>query len=249
MKTNLYALLLVMALPAVCSAQKYKRPSEYEVQQAAKKSHEEFTKRFVSRDPYRVIGGVTNHVLAEGWYQIWGEVQQTHENGVRIKGGLARPDDRNVFNGEFFVKRLPAQFADGTYIQLGSGTAFVAKQVDHYDYTTVMGSSRRLVCLDYGVACASPAAIKPTEKQIAEAKEKADKKRAEMNQAALAHHQSLAEAGDPYGWLAMGKRYLSGDGVKKDDAEGRRLLELASKAGLDEASHLLKKLSSESAQR
>lgn len=85
--------------------------------------------------------------------------------------------------------------------------------------------------------------------EIVAAKKKADAKKADMAAALLKYHQSLADKGDPYGWLQMGKRYLTGDGVEKDEVEAHRLLSLASRAGQIEATKLLGKMGDQTASR
>jgi hypothetical protein len=86
--------------------------------------------------------------------------------------------------------------------------------------------------------------IRRAEVQADAIKAASEKKKADMAAATLKFHQELADKGDPYGWLAMGKRYLAGDGVEKDEVEAVRLLKMASKGGQEEATQLLEKLTS-----
>lgn len=189
--------------------------------------------QFVSVDPYRAIDGVTNSVLADKWYRISGRVLESHPDGVRIQGTLSRPfEGSEEFVGEFFAKGLPASFADDAQI---SNTIFVAKQVDHYTYTTVGGTTRKLVCVDYGKPCGAPPQV------IELAKRKAEEKKIATTAALLKHYESLAAKGEPYGLYQMGLRYTVGDGVAKDEKRGREYLERASKLGSAEAAATLKR--------
>lgn len=80
----------------------------------------------------------------------------------------------------------------------------------------------------------------PTAKQIAAAKAAEAKRKDEAAAKTLKWNQEQADAGDEYGELRMGERYLTGDGVEKDAARAREYLQKASAQGNKEATELLK---------
>lgn len=75
------------------------------------------------------------------------------------------------------------------------------------------------------------------------AKAEAAKAKADLEKKTLVWHQQLAEKGDAFGLFRMGERYLKGDGVPKDEAKGRGLLERAAAKGESDAKAILDTLS------
>jgi hypothetical protein len=80
-----------------------------------------------------------------------------------------------------------------------------------------------------------------TPAEIAAAKERAEKKRQESQAAALKWNRELAEKGDAYGQLRMGERYLTGDGVEKDETKAREYFTKAAAQGNKDAAAALEK--------
>jgi hypothetical protein len=68
-------------------------------------------------------------------------------------------------------------------------------------------------------------------------------------EAALKKHQELAAAGDDYGLLRMGERYLAGDGVERSEKLAREYFEKAAAKGNADAAAALAKLGASQASR
>ena len=200
-------------------------------------------KGFVPKDPWRVLGGVTNYAKP-GFLQFEGEVLGVHPNGVRLRGKLSKPgvwpDTGTV---EFFVRGFPYQVVDGQYLEHTS--RYTARRGAVEEYTTVLGASRSLMGLDYGTVvwlsvtkeqqAAADAAAQAARDAAAEKKRKA-------GEAALKYHQDLAAKGDEYGLLRMGERYATGDGVPQDKAQAKALLTQAAAIGNKDAQAALSRL-------
>jgi hypothetical protein len=172
----------------------------------------------------------------------------------RVLESLKAPDSakfRDAFDRPFGYH----QWKVGGTVTAQNSFGAMLKQ-DWFAVVTFDGVNWRLPYLRLGsdeigsmphISVAPPRAL--TDSEVAAARQKADAKKTDMAASLLKYHQSLADKGDPYGWLQMGKRYLTGDGVAKDEVEARRLLSLASRAGQTEATKLLEKTDAETAAR
>lgn len=76
----------------------------------------------------------------------------------------------------------------------------------------------------------------------AEAKEK-KQERQRIAGAALKYNQELADKGDAYGQLRMGERFLTGDGVEKNETKAREYLKRSADQGNETAKAVLEKMS------
>ena len=72
--------------------------------------------------------------------------------------------------------------------------------------------------------------------------EEREARRAAAAAAVLAFHQEQARKGSPSAQLALGRRYLTGDGVERNPAVARAWLTAAAQNGLTEAADLLSRM-------
>lgn len=243
-QTRLEQMGFVSREPAPRTPAQQAKDAESEQKLIAKEKSE-----WLSKDPYRVIGGVTNSVLVDGWMRFSGRVLETHDEGIRVEGVMWRWTNQmqKDFKGEFFVRNFPASVSDDA--KLSWRSVYVAKQVEHYSYKTVTGATHKIVCLDYGTPCDPAPPPKPTDEQIAAARQKVEDRNTAQASAILKYHQGLAAGGDAYGQLRMGERYRNGDGVEKNETVAREYLEKSSAQGNADATRALQNLSSEKVAR
>jgi hypothetical protein len=191
-----------------------------------------------AKDPYRIIEGKTNSVLAAGFKVFFGRVLEVQKNGIRVSGSYLPGGP--LEDTDFFVANFPYQVADGD--ELSYGTGWAAKVDGTYTYRTVLGASRTIHKLDYGTIYVPPPPAPPSREQIREAKNAAAKRKADEQSRVLKHHQELADEGDAYGQYRMGQRYLAGDGVERDLIKARDMFEKAAAQGHAEAKKELKEM-------
>jgi hypothetical protein len=191
--------------------------------------------------PWRVVGGVTNSVLAQGWVHFYGRVLGIESNRVHVEGRYSAPFGREAGYGDFFVLNFPYQVTENDAI-LDAPVHHMAKLSGIATCESVQGTPRTIPNLDYGLVCDPPDPPKPPSAAIAAMKDAAAQKKAEVAARTLKHHQELAEQGDPYGQYHLGLRYAIGDGVEKDLAKARDWLTKAAAQGQSEAAEELKKL-------
>lgn len=224
----------------IARAEERERERQTRIQQAKEqKEIAEAKRNFIPKDPWRVIGtfGASEYAKGANWYQFSGTIQQVHHDGIRIKGWYGYPFDFTSEEMEFFVANFPYERADGETISATEN--FTAKEAGVHEYATAIGSHRTIRKLDYGRRAPAPRLHKPSvaQQQLREAK--AAQQKAALEAKVLAYHQQLAEKGDAYGLCQMGLRYLSGNGVEKDEARGRALLRRAADEGSREAKAVL----------
>lgn len=206
---------------------------------------------FVARDPIRIIGGKTERVNGNGWFWFEGKVVEVQPAGIRVLGLYTNPGGNTermmevlYEPQEFFVQNFPYSVAEDD--RLSMSQHYTAKISDNYTYTTVLGGSRTIHSLNYGVIWTPPP---PTPEQIAEAKTnaiaaraKADAAKKAAEEKALKMNQDLAAKGDAYGLLRMGERYRDGTAVEKDLSKAREYFTNAIAAGSLDASNELARL-------
>jgi TPR repeat protein len=165
-----------------------------------------------------------------------GKVVDVQPGGIMVSGIYDEPGlveagaDANVAPWDFFVEGFPHTVADDEDLQ--RDTHFTAFEMGTYTYTTVLGGSRTVRRLIYGKRCAIPAdLIEAQQRALADRKEKLAREKADAAANALAWNQKQAEAGDAYGLLRMGERYLHGDGVETNADRARDYLARAAALG------------------
>ena len=128
--------------------------------------------RFVALDPVRVLDGQTEMANGKGWDWFEGRVIEVQPTGIRVSGlyTQAGGDSQNMTEllyqpQEFFVRNFPYSVAEND--RLSSTVHYTAKIAENYSYTTTLGGSRTIHCLDYGMIWTPPP---PTPEQIAQAK-------------------------------------------------------------------------------
>ena len=119
--------------------------------------------------------------------------------------------------------------------------------VGDYSYNSAGGSHNTVRAYDCGTKCEPP-------KEVIEARMKADadameasakaaaQRKARGDEAALKFHVQQASNGMPSAQCSLGKRYLNGDGVAKDEALARYWLEKSAAQDNAEAKAALAKL-------
>jgi TPR repeat protein len=206
--------------------------------------------RIYSRDPWRRINGTTNRAGGPGWVQFQGRPLEKTAGGVLFMGkwgviGGISAHGTNGFAGAvsnaapvygddtFFVKNFPyvatSQQGYEEMLAFNSG---------NYDYTNSVRQVVTFHGLDYG----TPVRKIWSPQELAAQQEKADASKQAAADKALKFNQAQADAGDAYGLLRMGERYMNGEGVEKDLDKARDYLTKAVQAGSAEAQSKLKEL-------
>lgn len=113
----------------------------------------------MARDPYRLIRGQVNSVLAKGFVTFSGKVIGVEKGGIRVWGwfeyfGNSAPIQPEK---EFFVSAFPYQVADDEAIGLDINQILMAKLAGLHKYSSAIGGTRTIRLLEYGTPCAPPA--------------------------------------------------------------------------------------------
>ncbi len=205
-------------------------------------------------DPVRQIGDQVWAIRGgdgeNGWVRFHGRVLEVQSGGVRITGSYAGYGNGDGSGGpylddrEFFVAHFPYAGAENEYLRMDR--IYVAREAGTYTYTTVLGGSRTIRKLEYGVPYVppppTPAQIEAAQKAAAAARAKAEAAKKAAAEKVLKSNQDAAAAGSSYGLLRMGERYRDGDGVEKDLVKAKDYLQRAAQAGSPTAVEELKKL-------
>jgi hypothetical protein len=218
-------------------------------------------RNFIPKDPWRAIDGKTNYAKGDGWDGFFGKVLEVQSNGIRIEGDCVRPGANTIIHPEqgemipegyyathqeeFFVENYPYQCTESESLSLSEN--LTAKEVGVYTYQTVMGGTRTIPKLVYGVPCAVPAEL--VEKAIQTAKAQADAKAAaikrqkeESDKNAVKWLLTQVTNGDASAQCDLGERYLNGQGVETNRETAIYWLTQAANQGDIEASNMLTKL-------
>ena len=186
-----------------------------------------YQKLFVPTDPRRILHGTTNYAKGSEWFQFEGRVLQVTTAGILLDGWFAEPLAYELpasppANRRFLLQKYPHSVSPGQV--LSRAQSLVAHHGE---------SAGAIPHLDYGLVW--------TGVPVLTAAEAADA-RTEREAKVLAYQQELAAKGDLYGQYKMGMRYLKGDGVPRDLARARALLESAAAQGSPSAIAALKDL-------
>ena len=186
-----------------------------------------YQKLFVPTDPWRILHGATNYAKGPEWVQFEGRVLQVTSGGILLDGWFAEPLAYELpagppANRHFFLENYPRAVSPGQI--LSRAQSLVAHKAE---------TAGAIPHLEYGLVW--------TGVPVLTAAEAADA-RAEREAKVLAYQQELADQGDLYGQYKMGMRYLKGEGVPRDPARARALLESAAAQGSPSAIAALKDL-------
>lgn len=239
--------LLVSAVALVCGQSRLERtgvvnfqrrqpletPQE-RVRREAVNAQNEAQVRAERAKEWRVVEGQTNNMNASGWSTFEGKVLESYGNGIRV----ARYADGS--GDPFWLENYPDKLPDGSYI---SGRA---KRVGLKSYTTVLGGTATIPKFDHGIPCEAP---KPSAAETALAQARAEqaaadaaKAKAAMDARTLKYQLEQAEKGLPSFQYEVGKRYLRGEGVEKDEAKARAWFAKAAAQGESLAKKALEEL-------
>ncbi len=198
----------------------------------------------VAHDPWRVINGRT-YKVDKNWVFFEGQVSQVLEGGIILHGVFFSPGTDSS-EGDFFVQHFPFKAVDNSVFGYAPGAFLCAKDAGTFTFITVLGATRTITKLDYGIPCAAPA---PTDAQIKavieerrKAQEKAAQDKIETAARLLKWQQSEAAAGNPRQQYNLGLRYLHGDGVAEDPPAARVWLAKAAAQGDPDAKSALENL-------
>jgi hypothetical protein len=113
----------------------------------------------LARHPWRVIGGVTNHVGGAEWMRFYGRAKKVTKEGVLVDGWIVAPAVAGVpfVVGDFFVRDFPFPTEAGEEIK--EDHSHLAKAAPMLEMKSAKGVVAKVRCLDYGVPCAAPTAL------------------------------------------------------------------------------------------
>jgi len=188
---------------------------------------------------YRIIGGETNDInTANGWYNCRGKIQQVISPGSYVVlPELENSQPSLESEGQsIIVKNVPLDRAEGDLLP-----SIRCKYVGNEPITDATGTKRTKHAYDYGVPCDPPkAAVDRHETQKAFLLQ-------QYAEASTRHAEfdiDAAESGNPSAQYILGRRYLDGESVPKDETEARRWLEKSAAQGNSDAQATLKELES-----
>jgi TPR repeat protein len=191
---------------------------------------QEYQKTFVPTDPWRIMNDKTNFARGLDWVQFEGRVTQATAEGLVLQGWYGEPlaylfpNATNMTTTTFYLSGYPRHTAVGQL--LSRNDRLMAYK---------SGQKNEMANLEYGVVYV-PQLTEEQKEHAAQAKTTTESK-------VLAWHEELAKNGDAYGEYKMGMRYLNGDGVDKDPAQARDLLNKSAAQGNQDAKDALAKLS------
>lgn len=192
------------------------------------------------------------HVPCGEFEFIWGRVFQITDDGILMKKMPWEESSADDIDYELvFVSRIPSSsLVDNDIV------ALYAVSSGRHSYVTTQGARSTVPKYDFGRVL-TPQEAAPLQKEFDDKiqdaarqraaadsarKVNAANKKAEANARALEWNQQQADAGDPYGLLRMGQRYLHGDGVETNLAKARDYLQRSADLGNDTAKEELAKL-------
>ena len=183
--------------------------------------------------PYRVVNGITNDVTADAdWHMLRGTIVQKISSGRY----LVSFEDRNrppfVSKGQHvLVMNVPLNLVDGDPLQ-----SIECKRVGSETYEAVSGAKTTVHALDFGQPCSPPTEAVKALKIL---KEMLRREQSEVNERRMKFDRLEAENGSAVAQYMLGRRYLYGDGVPKDEILARQWLEKAAAQGIRDAQDTL----------
>ena len=187
--------------------------------------------------PYRVVNGATNDAYADpDWETVSGQVLETISPGIyRISVG----NDAGAGAPIKLVKNLPLELWDNATVP-----PVRCKRVGTESYNAKAGDkvTETVPAFDFGVACSPPKnvidSLKIQKAFLLEQYRLANERRFEVE-------MQDAEKGDATAQYMLGRRYLYGDGISKDEQQARRWLNAAAAQGNPDAQAKLQLLASQ----
>ena len=135
------------------------------------------------------------------------------------------------------VKNVPLDFADKELLP-----TIRCKRVEKESYETPLRVNKTVFTYDFGVTCSPPKNVIDSLKLQ---KDFIRDQYSQANQRRVKFEMQEAEKGNPSAQYMLGRRYLYGDGVTKDEKEGRRWLQASAVQGNPDAQTKLQSLASQ----
>jgi len=185
--------------------------------------------------PYRVVGGVTNNAETDAdWFLLSGKVLEKLANGsylVALQAGQDPPSP--LLKGQrFIVRNVPLSLVDDDLLP-----PVRCKYVGDESL-----QSRTLRAFDFGVSCAPPLmAVQSLKVQ----RDFLLQQYSEANDRWIKEEMGSAEQGNPSAQYTLGRRYLEGDGVPKDEQKARYWLQKSAAQGNRDSQETLKAIGPE----
>ncbi len=197
---------------------------------------------------WRVVDGLTESVLAPGWYQFEGKVVDVSSSGIRVDGAFyTLLGETNGEGRDFWVANFPFPVADGQHLERTN--FYAARRAGMYSYPTVASSRRTIPKFDFGEIVKPPAPVARTAEQIAEARKKREERVRAQAPAVFRFYMEQTADGSAFAERRVGEMYRDGKGVAQDLAQARLWLQKAAAHGDKEAEQALKALLEQSAPR
>jgi hypothetical protein len=171
------------------------------------------------------VNGTTNDVGADpDWHHVEGKVIQKMSTG-RYLVSLNESARPSFVPKDHFViiMNVPLSLVDGQPLPF-----VVCKVVGSETYEAVSGAKSTVYAFDFGVPCSPP---KDTVDALKLQKTFLLEQQSAANRARLKIDLLEAEQGRDSAQYMLGRRYLFGDGVPKDEGQARHWLEQAAAQG------------------
>jgi len=166
--------------------------------------------------PYRVVNGITNDAYANaGWVTLSGKVVQNLDDGRYLV--------RDLHDKLVMLKNVPLELADDAPL-----TPVRCKDVGLETYTSVSNAKATRQLYDFGVPCSPPKEVIDSLKLQ---KEFRLQQYSQANERRFRIEMQEAEKGLASAQYMLGRRYLYGDGITRDDDQARHWLERAAAQG------------------
>jgi hypothetical protein len=178
--------------------------------------------------PYRVVDGVTNDVSRDaGWVALAGRVVSKFEEGKYLI--KKNPGDALVI-----LKNVPLTRVDEEEMP-----SVQCKEIGSESYVAANNVKNTVKAYDFGVACSPPKdaidGLKLQKSFILQQYKEANERR-------IKFEIQEAEKGDATAQYMLGRRYLYGDGIPKDEQQARHWLEASALQGNPDARSKLQSL-------
>ncbi len=180
---------------------------------------------------YRVVNGITNDAYADArWLTFSGKVvQKLDDRKYLVKDTSQDP--------LVILQNVPLDLVDDAAL-----TPVRCKEVGSETYTAVSKAKATVRLYDFGVPCSPPkeviASLKIQKDYILQQYKEANERRVQIE-------LQEAEKGSASAQYMLGRRYLYGDGIPKDEQLARRWLEASAAQGNSDAQAKLQSLASQ----
>jgi hypothetical protein len=167
--------------------------------------------------PYRVVNGVTNNTHADtGWLTFRGKVVRQLEDGKYLVKDMSQEP-------LVILKNVPLNLVDDEGLE-----PIRCQEVGTESYMDVNQAKATVRLYDFGVPCSPPKGVIDVLKNR---KETILQQHREANERRVTIEVQEAEKGDATAQYMLGRRYLYGDGVPKNEQEAHHWLQAAATQG------------------